>query len=89
MEFILGLAGSVITVVSFVGVIAGWCINKGIISPLSIAITALQETIKEFRDVVDNLKQEQHEIDKRLVVVEQSAKSAHHRLDGLEEVIRK
>lgn len=76
-------------VAGFVGGIIGWCINKGIISPLSIAITALQETIKEFRDVVDNLKQEQHEIDKRLVVVEQSAKSAHHRLDGLEEVIRK
>ncbi len=89
MEFILGLAGSVITVISFVGGIAGWCISKGVINPLASAIEVLQKTIQEFKDVVERIKIEQHEIDKRLVKVEESTKSAHHRLDGLEEVMRK
>lgn len=89
MEFILGLAGSVITVVSFVGVIAGWCINKGIINPLAAAIKTLQVAINDFKSVVSKMQDNQHEHDKRLGILEEQIKVVNHRIGDLEEVMRK
>lgn len=89
MDVILGVAGSVVAIITFIGGVAGWCINKGVINPLATAIKMLQRTVEKFENTVRDMGNRQHEIDKRLVAVEQSAKSAHHRLDGVEEVMRK
>lgn len=55
-----------------------------IVNPLQTAITALKEAITKMDSLLTRLDYEQKCIDKRLVAVEESAKSAHKRLDGLE-----
>ena len=44
--------------------------------------------IKDIRDDVKAVSVRQEDMSERLVKVEESAKSAHHRLDGLEEKIK-
>lgn len=53
----------------------------------TIVNTKLDEiggNVKSIRDDVSTMRQDIQSIDKRLVIVEQSAKSAHHRIDRLE-----
>lgn len=40
--------------------------------------------VKNIRDDVSTMRQDIQSIDRRLIIVEQSAKSAHHRLDSIE-----
>lgn len=55
-----------------------------IVNPLQKAIDSLSSAVNEMKDMLSRLDQEQKGIDKRLVVVEESTKSAHHRIDGIE-----
>lgn len=73
-----------IAVAVFVGGIIGWAIKQGIINPLSTAIKALQATINEFKQAVDKMQESQHDIDKRLGIVEEMLKVANHRISDLE-----
>jgi chromosome segregation ATPase len=52
--------------------------------PLNAAIKELRETIKDLRDDLRNNEEKREAMDRRLVAVEASAKSAHHRIDSLE-----
>ena len=54
-----------------------------IISPLQNAINTLNDSVKEMKKMLAQIEKDQKDIDKRLVVVEQSAKSAHHRVDDI------
>lgn len=54
---------------------------ENIVNPLSNNIGQLQETTKEVKELVDFLRDKQQELDRRLVVVEQSVQQAHKRLD--------
>lgn len=56
-----------------------------IINPLQAAIAALKDAVSDVKDILTHLAEEQKNIDKRLVAVESSSKSAHHRIDGIEE----
>ena len=58
-----------------------------IISPLQNAINTLNDSIKEMKKMLTQLEKDQRGIDKRLVAVEASAKSAHHRIDEVKEHI--
>ncbi|MBU2701191.1 Sec-independent protein translocase protein TatA [Sporomusaceae bacterium BoRhaA] len=84
MSEILTNIVATIAIITFVaGVVAG--ITKYIVvNPLQTAINALNDSVKEFKKMLDSMKLDQQGIDKRLIVVEQSSKSAHHRLDKLE-----
>ena len=85
MELNLDSLVQLVVVAGFIG--AG--INYIIIRPLGQAIQALQATIIEFKKLVDKLQETQHDIDKRLSITEEQIKVANHRIDDLEEVIRK
>lgn len=53
----------------------------------TIVNTKLDEignNVKNIKDDVSTVRQDTQSIDKRLIVVEQSVKSAHHRIDSLE-----
>lgn len=84
MEINLGNLVQILTVAGFIG--GG--INIIVIKPLGGAIVILKDTIVEFKDTIEKMKDAQQDIDKRLVRVEESTKSAHHRIDGLEDVVK-
>lgn len=53
----------------------------------TIVNTKLDEignNVKNIKDDVSTVRQDIQNIDKRLIIVEQSVKSAHHRIDGIE-----
>lgn len=81
-ELELNLSNTVqlITIISFTAGLVKYLI----VQPLQVAITSLKEAVTEMKNMVFRIDQEQKCIDKRLVTVEESAKSAHKRLDGLE-----
>ncbi|SFM41832.1 hypothetical protein [Pelosinus propionicus] len=79
MELNLSNTVQLITIIGFTAGLVKFLIVK----PLQTAITALKEAITEMKDMLFRLDQDQKGIDKRLVVVEESTKSAHKRLDGL------
>lgn len=51
---------------------------------LQSASQTLEDTCAELKRIIDYLRDEQRQLDRRLTIVEQSAKSAHHRLDTME-----
>ena len=48
-----------------------------------VKLENIGDGVSEIKSDMKNVKGEVQELRERLVVVEQSAKSAHHRLDGL------
>jgi hypothetical protein len=80
MELNLSNTVQLITIITFTAGMVKFLIVK----PLQTAIAALKEAITEMKNMMFRIDQDQKGIDKRLVAVEESAKSAHKRLDGLE-----
>lgn len=80
MELNLNNSGQLIAIITF----TAWLIKYLIVKPLQTSIDTLQKSIEKMETVLSNLSEEQKCIDKRLVAVEESAKSFHKRLDGME-----
>lgn len=62
-------------------------IVKNIVNPLSFSITNLQQATQELRNLIDRLRNDMQALDKRIIICEQSTKSAHRRLDWVCTVI--
>lgn len=77
MELNLNNTVQIITIISF----AAGLVKYLIVKPLQTAITTLKEAITEMKNMITLLSDEQKNIDKRLVACEESAKSAHKRID--------
>lgn len=52
-----------------------------------IFLQPLNQAIKNLQLLITNTQEQQRLIDLRLVRVEESTKSAHHRIDGIEDVL--
>lgn len=81
MALILNLATTVqlIAIVTFIATV----LNYTIIKPLKDSISALERTIAKMDGTVERLVDNDVSLDRRLTIVEQSAKSAHHRIDEI------
>ena len=81
MVGILNLATTVqlIAIVTFIATV----LNYTIIKPLKDSISALERTIAKMDSTVERLVDNDVSLDRRLTIVEQSAKSAHHRIDEI------
>ena len=55
-----------------------------VLRPIYNVITELKEAIKEVRDGLKEIVQDRRMMNERLIRVEESVKSAHHRIDALE-----
>lgn len=55
-----------------------------VLKPLNSAIQSLHEAVKELRQEIRLGEERRHEMELKLADVEARAKSAHHRIDGLE-----
>ena len=64
--------------------LAGTIFYYAVLKPLTGAIVGLRELIRDMRDDLQRNEEKRQEMDLRLVAVEESAKSAHHRIDGIE-----
>lgn len=64
--------------------LAGTIFYYAVIKPLTGAIADLRELIHDMREDLQRNEEKRQEMDLRLVAVEESAKSAHHRIDGIE-----
>lgn len=58
-------------------------IVQNIITPLTLNISALQDTTRELKSLLERVRGDMQSLDKRLTIVEQSVKSAHKRLDHI------
>ena len=74
---------SITAVVGLAG-LAGTIFYYAVIKPLTGAIVDLRELIRDMRGDLQRNEEKRQEMDLRLVAVEESAKSAHHRIDGIE-----
>lgn len=52
-----------------------------------IFLTPLNKSITELRRLIQNTQEQQRLIDLRLARNEESTKSAHHRIDGIEDIM--
>lgn len=77
-----------VQLVVITGFICG-CFKWIVIDPLSKAIDALGKAVACLNNNLERLREEQHELAKQIVAIEQSVKSAHHRLDTVEDAMRK
>jgi biopolymer transport protein ExbB/TolQ len=73
-----------ITILGALLTLTSYLLKHMIVSPLQTAITTLKDAVNELKKMLEKVEDVQQDIDKRLVAVEQSAKSAHHRLGRLE-----
>lgn len=84
MESLAQIVGVIIAILSLCGVI----FNYAVIKPLSDSIQELRELIESTRDYLYDVEDKRQRMAERLVKVEASAASAHHRLDDLQERVK-
>ena len=75
---------SIITAAVGLAGLAGTVFYYAVINPLTGAIADLRDLIRDMREDLQRNEGKRQEMDLRLVAVEESAKSAHHRIDGIE-----
>ena len=75
---------SIITAAVGLAGLAGTVFYYAVIKPLTGTIADLRELIHDMREDLQRNEEKRQEMDLRLVAVEESAKSAHHRIDGIE-----
>ena len=75
------------TVVQTTVILTGICglFNFVILRPLRMAIDELRGMIADIKRRADDDRNERHSIEIKLARVEDSTKSAHHRIDNLEQ----
>ena len=56
---------------------------------MQVSISQLSSVTKELKVLLEQVRRDTREQDRRITICEQSVKSAHHRLDSLEERVNK
>lgn len=79
---------SMAQIATIAGVVGGG-INFIVIRPLGVMIVQLKDVVQDLQRTIKEAEIARQDMDKRLVRVEESTKSAHHRIDGFEEAIRR
>ena len=75
---------SIITAAVGLAGLAGTVFYYAVIKPLTGAIADLRDLIRDMREDLQRNEGKRQEMDLRLVAAEESAKSAHHRIDVIE-----
>lgn len=72
----IGMIVQMTVIMSFIGSVFSYVFLR----PINTSIRELNKTLKDMQD-------SQHKMDSRLVRTEESTKSAHHRIDSIEDVL--
>ena len=84
MELNLSNTVEIFGIIGFTGGVLKYIV----IDPIQQAMTTIKEAMEELKGMLKELSEDQRNIDKRLVAVEESAKQAHKRLDGIEHTLQ-
>ena len=84
MELNLNNTVEILGIIGF----AGGVLKYIVIDPIQQAMAAIKEAMEELKGMLKELSEDQRDIDKRLVAVEESAKQAHKRIDGIEHTLQ-
>ena len=77
------------TQIAAIAAVIGAAFSFAVLRPLNASITALKEAVDEMRAELKEGRAQRQELEVHLAEVDQSVRSAHHRLDTLEEHIDK
>ena len=77
------------TQIAAIAAVIGAAFSFAVLRPLNASITALKEAVDEMRAELKGGRAQRQELEVHLAEVDQSVRSAHHRLDTLEEHIDK
>lgn len=70
--------------IAAIAAVIGAAFSFAVLRPLNASIKALKETIDEMRTEMKEGREQRQEIEVHLAEVDQSVRSAHHRIDMLE-----
>ena len=70
--------------IAAIATVIGAAFSYVVLRPLNASIRALKETIDEMRAEMKEGREQRQEIEVHLAEVDQSVRSAHHRIDALE-----
>lgn len=70
--------------IAAIAAVIGAAFSFAVLRPLNAAIKALKETIDEMRQEMKEGREQRQELEVHLAEVDQSVRSAHHRIDALE-----
>ena len=82
MELVNSIAAVCASVLSISAVVMG-ILHYVVMAPLRSAIDRLSESIIRLEKSVTDMEVTQRELDRRVTIVEQSAETAHKRIDAL------
>lgn len=77
------------TQIAAIAAVIGAAFSFAVLRPLNASITALKEAVDEMRAELKDGRAQRQELEVHLAEVDQSVRSAHHRLDTLEEHVDK
>lgn len=70
--------------IAAIATVIGAAFSYAVLRPLNNSIKALQQTIDEMRAEMKESREQRQELEVHLAEVDQSVRSAHHRIDALE-----
>ena len=70
--------------IAAIAAVIGAAFSFAVLRPLNASIKALKETIDEMRSEMKEGREQRQELEVHLAEVDQSVRSAHHRIDMLE-----
>lgn len=71
--------------IAAIAAVVGAAFSFAVLRPLNASIKALQKAIDEMRAEMKESGKQRQELEVHLAEVDQSVRSAHHRIDALEE----
>ena len=83
--WVVTIAGGLIAIIKSAFSLLQYIV-KNIVNPLSASIATLQSATNELRSIIERIKNDMQALDKRIIIVEQSTKSAHKRIDRLSDI---
>lgn len=70
--------------IAAIATVIGGAFSYAVLRPLNASIRALKETVDEMRAEMKESMKQRHKMEVHLAEVDQSVRSAHHRIDALE-----
>ncbi len=70
--------------IAAIATVIGAAFSFAVLRPLNNSIRALKETVDEMRAEMKESRKQRQEMEVHLAEVDQSVRSAHHRIDALE-----
>ena len=70
--------------IAAISTVIGAAFSFAVLRPLNNSIRALKETVDEMRAEMKESRKQRQEMEVHLAEVDQSVRSAHHRIDALE-----